>query len=255
MYGLAWGYVLGLKDKLNIPAANITSHLATELKRNTSPYGFYFATNRTRNYYNGGCRPEDAEKDAEKDAEEKGRLGAFFSDADTWNVHSFTHSAMALYMGVDMESALAPGLLNLHTYQHILNDSWDYRDTTTLYASANFPEGLATPSVNSHYGRQTFFWSLPLALSGQHLDLPRRLLSFNPTPEVAKGTWPVLTPFYSGLMSFGDAERRHVLLRHLRGSPRSLDDLEISVHGAALRKDNGRHQAPAVSVYMLVEPS
>merc|ERR1712032_246873 len=73
------------------------------------------------------------------------------------------------------------------------------------------PTGVPRPSVNSHYARQTIWWAMPLALSGQQYDAqmqPRRL-HFKPHPELLGDTllaavrdgspagpveWPVLLP-------------------------------------------------------------
>jgi len=211
LYANLWAAVLNLTETVGIPRTKIISHLQQERMRNSSPYGFYFSTNRSIDYYRDGC-PRDQgragrtaqkfsdRKDTSFDkftrvAESQSTLSAQFQDRDNWNIHSVTHAALALYTNATgATNALRVAQEMLDTYRVILADQWDFRDTTTMYGET------LVPSVNSHYGRQTMFWSIALALTGQQLDVPSRRLSFDPHPEFASRQWPLLTPFCSGLL-------------------------------------------------------
>merc|ERR1711920_730279 len=59
LYGQLWAYVLGLDKDVGVSESSIRSHLANERKRNLSPLGLVFATNRTVDYYHG-CPKADA---------------------------------------------------------------------------------------------------------------------------------------------------------------------------------------------------
>merc|ERR1712232_1005616 len=103
------------------------------------------------------------------------------------------------------------------------------RDTTTPYNDAGRfdPAGIPRPSVNSHYARQTIWWAMPLALSGQQYDAqlrPRRL-DFKPHPELLGDTllaairhgtaagpveWPVLLPQASAVAKLRVTHERTV---------------------------------------------
>lgn len=82
---------------------------------------------------------------------------------------------------------------------------WDYRDTTTPYDSTTqdySPYGLPTPSVNSHYSRQTIWWAIPLALSGQQYDARSGELHLDVDPSLLRtpSSWPLLLPVGTILM-------------------------------------------------------
>ena len=90
---------------------------------------------------------------------------------------------------------------------------WDYRDTTTPYdfGTGDYsPAGIPTPSVNSHYARQTIWWSLPLALTGQELDARKGTLSFHVDPYLLAppAAWPVLLPAGAALMQRSERDER-----------------------------------------------
>ena len=215
LYGLLWAYFLGLEDDIKVPTSNITSHLLAERNRNKAPFGLWFATNKTQDYY-GGCKSGalTAESPGSPGFENAklryttggggGRSGVGFSDFDTWNAHAFTHAALSIYARAgSTDDALSVAERNANAYRVVMADQWDYRDTTTTYDAkgAIDPDGLPTPSVNSHYGRQTVFWMILFALSGQQLSVPEKIISFEPVPELRSGAdWPVLTPFYRGTM-------------------------------------------------------
>ena len=83
-------------------------------------------------------------------------------------------------------AALGVAQLVLKAYSVTMADAWDYRDTTTPYDDATGEydqQGLPRPTVNSHYGRHTIFWAIPLALTGQQYDARERTLRFAPHPE------------------------------------------------------------------------
>merc|ERR1712072_1085077 len=82
-----------------------------------------------------------------------------------------THTAMSIYTNFgDAKRALSIAGLVIDAH----------RDTMTPYDEDGRydPEGVPRPSVNSHYARQTIWWAIPLALTGQQYDAhaqPKRL--------------------------------------------------------------------------------
>jgi len=174
LYGLLWAHVLGLDEDIGIDIQEIHAHLAAERSRNDGKYGLIFATNRSVNYYKG-C-PAQGEDMLASGITSQG-LTTGFVDGDTWNSHSMTHAAMSIYSGYGTAAdALSVAGKVIEAYRETMADQWDYRDTTTPYNDDGHfdPEGLPRPSVNSHYARQTIWWALPLALSGQQYDAQAR---------------------------------------------------------------------------------
>lgn len=200
LYGSLWAHVLGLADAVGVPQSRLTTHLAQERRRNRSPYGLQFVSNRTANVY-GGCHADNAATEvADGDWQSglsQGGIRTGFLDQDVWNSHSMTHAALSLYTRLGSASdAMAVAVQVMHAYQTVMTDQWDYRDTTTTYDDANGrydPNGQPRPSVNSHYGRQTIWWALPLALTGQKFDARRRSLQLNPHADIG-AQWPLLLP-------------------------------------------------------------
>lgn len=178
LYGQLWAQILGLADDVGIDVQEINAHLAAERSRNAGQYGLVFATNRSVNYYHG-C-PKDSHETLEAGTGASG-MTTDFIDQDVWNSHSMTHAAMSIYSGYGTVSdALGVASKVIEAYRTTMTDQWDYRDTTTPYDErGNYdPNGIPRPSVNSHYARQTIWWALPLALSGQQYDAhlrPRHL--------------------------------------------------------------------------------
>eukprot|EP01065_Artemidia_motanka_P049055 TRINITY_DN804_c0_g1_i5.p1 TRINITY_DN804_c0_g1~~TRINITY_DN804_c0_g1_i5.p1 ORF type:complete len:885 (+),score=294.18 TRINITY_DN804_c0_g1_i5:94-2748(+) len=186
LYGQLWGQVLGLADDVGVSKGDLASHLSHERARNKSPLGLYFATNRTVEYYHG-CPKSGSPV-----------VGTGFIDQDVWNSHSMTHAAMSIYSGYGSAAdAMGVAALVTDAYRTVMADQWDYRDTTTTYNAQGGwdPKGLPRPSVNSHYARQTIWWAIPLALSGQQYDAPAGTLSFAPTGEAAPSATAAGGPF------------------------------------------------------------
>merc|ERR1712070_438522 len=206
LYGMLWANVLGLVDDIGVDIEEIHAHLAAERSRNDGKYGLIFTTNRSVDYYRGCPAPGE-------DSLTSGVTGGFI-DEDTWNSHSMTHAAMSIYSGYGTAAdALGVAGKVIKAYRETMADQWDYRDTTTPYDDKGHfdPEGIPRPSVNSHYARQTIWWALPLALSGQQYDAQTRprQLHFAPHRDLlgeglADGAesliqWPVLLPHASAL--------------------------------------------------------
>ena len=187
LYGLLRAHILGLSDDMAINATQVASHLLQERKRNMTPLGLMFCSNRTIDYYWGNCKRMSVLPVAEDPASHKSILNAGFIDEDVWNSHSMTHAALSLYTQTGSASdALGVAQLVLKAYSVTMADAWDYRDTTTPYDDATGEydqQGLPRPTVNSHYGRHTIFWAIPLALTGQQYDARERTLRFAPHPE------------------------------------------------------------------------
>jgi len=242
LYGLLWAHVLGLAEEVGVDSAEIRAHLAAERSRNSGPYGLTFATNRTVNYYRG-C-PSSVEQGLDESITTPG-AGTSFIDDDVWNSHSMTHAAMSIYSGYgSVEAAMQVANGVIEAYRVTMADQWDYRDTTTTYDNGGRfdPDGIPRPSVNSHYARQTIWWALPLALSGQQYDAqlrPRRL-HFAPHQDVLGDaffktlsglesfaqpvTWPVLLPHASALAKLRIAEDGHLCMElHLLSGALNLD--------------------------------
>eukprot|EP00756_Hemistasia_phaeocysticola_P014007 Hpha_TRINITY_DN15317_c0_g15::TRINITY_DN15317_c0_g15_i1::g.89549::m.89549 len=128
-------------------------------------------------------------------------LGEDFIDQDVWASHSFTHAAVSLYIGQDEDEALKVAARVLKAYQSVVKDQWDFRDTMTTYGSGGAwdPAAPPTPSVNSHYARQTIWWAIPLALSGQRYDRAAGVISLILPPSLLQtegdgAPFPVLLP-------------------------------------------------------------
>lgn len=212
LYGLLWAHVLGLVDDMGVDVREVHAHLFAERSRNDGKYGLIFATNKSVDYYRGCPAPsEDSLSSAVA-------VGSGFIDEDTWNSHSMTHAAMSIYSGYGTAAdALGVAGKVIKAYRETMADQWDYRDTTTPYDDKGRfdPEGIPRPSVNSHYARQTIWWALPLALSGQQYDAQTRpqQLHFAPhrdllgevfvdgivTQAAGPIQWPVLLPHASAL--------------------------------------------------------
>merc|ERR1712107_738886 len=265
-------HILGLADDVGVDVEEVRSHLAAERSRNDGQYGLIFATNRSVQYYKG-CPKQGEVKLAQSNV--VNGLTTGFIDEDVWNSHSMTHAAMSIYSGFgSVADALAVANKVIDTYRTTMADQGDYRDTTTPYdANGHYdPTGIPRPSVNSHYARQTIWWALPLALSGQQYDaqIRPRSLHFAPHRDVMgddflgaltnrqnfEGViqWPVLLPHVSALSDMRlDRDGRvclkmHVLSGELDSRRQSLTVtlalpldgkpvLQLSEGGAFLAKD------------------
>ena len=214
LYGSLWAHVLGLAEAVGVPVDRLTSHLAQERRRNASPYGLQFVSNRTANVY-GGCHTKMTEMTEIADIglrdgsaglprDRNGGIRTGFLDQDVWNSHSMTHAALSLYTRLGSATdAVSVASKVMRAYQTVMTDQWDYRDTTTTYDDANGhydPNGQPRPSVNSHYGRQTIWWAIPLALTGQQFDAPGRSLELNPHAEIG-AQWPLILPCGAAIMA------------------------------------------------------
>jgi len=176
LYGQLWANILGLVDDVGVDVDEIHGHLAAERVRNEGQYGLIFATNRSVDYYKG-CPKNGAAPNEFQSSVAAGGLSTGFVDGDVWNSHSMTHAAMSIYSGFGTaKDALHVADKVIETQRTTMTDQWDYRDTTTPYDEDGKydPDGLPRPSVNSHYARQTIWWALPLALSGQQYDAQTR---------------------------------------------------------------------------------
>jgi len=246
--------------------------------------GLVFATNRSVNYYKGACNSGFS-----SEVHSQG-LTTGFIDQDVWNSHSMTHAAMSIYSGYgSVADALEVADKVTSAYRTTMADQWDYRDTTTRYNAAGRydPEGLPRPSVNSHYARQTIWWALPLALSGQQYDaqIRPRSLHFAPHRDVMgdeflgalrkkqnfEGAiqWPILLPHVSAVGDLRLAQdgrvclKMHVLSGELDSQPESLavtlalpldhkPVLQLSEGGAFLVKDSSGELCSVATITDLV---
>ena len=74
---------------------------------------------------------------------------------------------------------------------------------------------MPRPSVNSHYGRQTIWWAIPLALTGQRFDARRRTLELHPHPSLGS-RWPLVLPC-GGALATEEGAGACITLRRLTG--------------------------------------
>merc|ERR1712107_625910 len=228
-------HILGLADDVGVDVEEVRSHLAAERSRNDGQYGLIFATNRSVQYYKG-CPKQGEVKLAQSNV--VNGLTTGFIDEDVWNSHSMTHAAMSIYSRFgSVSDALIVANKVMEAYRTTMADQWDYRDTTTPYdANGHYdPTGIPRPSVNSHYARQTIWWALPLALSGQQYDarVRPRHLHFAPHRDLmstalsdssAPVEWPVLLPHVSGLARLQITKDRKVCTEiHVLAGSMELD--------------------------------
>eukprot|EP01062_Namystynia_karyoxenos_P020533 TRINITY_DN17768_c0_g1_i1.p1 TRINITY_DN17768_c0_g1~~TRINITY_DN17768_c0_g1_i1.p1 ORF type:complete len:1046 (+),score=334.04 TRINITY_DN17768_c0_g1_i1:92-3139(+) len=204
LYGMVWAELLGLSGEVGVPSERIRSHLRNERARNINADGLLvFATNRTVDYYQG-CPGSEAASAAGTGQTGVSKMRTGFIDQDVWSSHAPVHAAMSIFAGYgDTADALAIAAKEMDLYRETMADQWDYRDTTTTYApDGSFSaQGIKRPTVNSHYARQTIWWAIPLALTGQQYDAPRRELQLRlnaallgPQQEGSSAQFPLLLP-------------------------------------------------------------
>ena len=217
LYGLMWARVLGLSDAVGIDDDKVRQHLKAERARCTREYGLIFVANRTVCEGEGGAAAGAA------------RLGAqIITDEDAWAETSMTHAALSVAVGLGSTAdALAVAELVLDSYRTVLNDQWDYRDTTGIYDDGSADKWGLRPKVNSHYSRQTWWWAIPLALTGQQYDARTRTLSLAPDAAVA-ARFPLLLPDGSAQLTRGPDGCYHAEV--LSGAI-GFGELSLTVHG------------------------
>ena len=180
---------------MGIDDDKVRQHLKAERARCTREYGLIFVANRTVCEGEAGAAAGAA------------RLGAqIITDEDAWAETSMTHAALSVAVGLGSTAdALAVAELVLDSYRTVLNDQWDYRDTTGIYDDGSADKWGLRPKVNSHYSRQTWWWAIPLALTGQQYDARTRTLSLAPDAAVA-ARFPLLLPDGSAQLTRGPAD-------------------------------------------------
>jgi hypothetical protein len=108
------------------------------------------------------------------------QLGVDTQDDVVWlgAAPDWSYLALTAQPTPDITAALAPTARQLQHYRDGLRDVWNIVGIT---APGDWPGDMAgMPYVTSHYGFvMTDYYLLP-ALSGQHTDLPRGLLTFAP---------------------------------------------------------------------------
>lgn len=239
LYGQMWASVLNLTSRIPVPLQRVRSHLLAERRRNARPFGLAFATNRSApmDYYNGACLSDAAGReraeppqpsDRRRGALTESGLGVGLTDHDAWAEHSMVHAALGISVGAGSSSeSLHVATTLLESYRSVLNDQWDYRDATSCYEDSSDLWGLR-PVVNSHYSRQTIFWAIPLALTGQHFDARSRTLTLAPDPMLTD-SFPVLLPSGSALFTRTAALCYHVAV--LFGLSDRFAEMSVTVDG------------------------
>ena len=213
LYGVVWSKVLNLD--IGVPESHIVSHLLEERKRNLTPFGMQFCSNRTTSGYHCGkfSHLHDDSVGKKHHLHKKHLLGVGFTDHDTWEAATLNSGTLSLFTkAVSEQDALGLSALTLDKYRLTLNDFWDFRDLSSCYPDA---PGQIRPVCNSHYSRQLIFWALLYALNGQKYDPNTRVMELSPRLIVSE-QWPVFFGTGSGLM------------RPVR-RPRSTDEKQILV--------------------------
>jgi uncharacterized protein (DUF608 family) len=168
LFGQLWCSVLGLDEC--IEPKLLRSHLQSERKFCDTPYGLEVIT----------------DTEAERDPSRR-------TINDTvWQGGSFTHAALSLFVGNDVDESLELAERVANHWRTGLNDQWSYNDLTTAWNG--------DPWCNAHYGRQLIFWTIPMALSGQDYSAVDGRLAFSPRND-APYRLSFYTPAANGVLN------------------------------------------------------
>jgi non-lysosomal glucosylceramidase len=176
LYGQLWAFILDLG--LLVDETKINSHLESEQRHNGSPFGLKVMRNANP------LHPE-----LENIVPPPGLSEPSPPDNMIWQAGSLDWTSLNLYMGKPEGESLGEAEKIIRNWRDRMRDQWDYTDTTTAW------DGYLW--CNSHYARQLIFWSIPLALSGQHYYAPDGRLTFDPK-VAAPAKLPFFTPQAGG---------------------------------------------------------
>lgn len=198
LYGALWAALLGLDTGIN--REMLVAHLAAERRIQQSEYGLLV------------WWPQNASK----------------ADRGTnmvWNGGSFSHAALSLFLEGSSSLGLHEADKVIANYKHRIRDWWDFKDLNAGPNSScvSTPTGTVDgqPWCNSHYTRQLIGWAVPLALSGQQLDMARRRLTFSVPGEGTPRRLPVFAAKAVGVL---DTVQRHLTV--LGGN---LDGIDVRI--------------------------
>ncbi|MCS7192392.1 MAG: GH116 family glycosyl-hydrolase [Armatimonadetes bacterium] len=191
LYGQLWAFILGLG--WTTEPEKVSSHLAMEQKKNSSPFGLKV------------MQGTDCDDDRHPDPRpghapyENGPVNNL-----VWQAGSLDWASLNIYIGGDVQQSLLEAEKVIQNWRENLRDQWDYRDLTTGW------DGY--PWCNSHYSRQLIFWAIVLALSGQQYSAPDKRLRFDPKVS-ALSKLPFFTPKASGTLEIlGDGKFKLTVL-------------------------------------------
>lgn len=178
LYGQLWACILDLG--LTTDKEKIVSHLAAEMKKNSSPFGL--------KVMQGTSCDDDRHPDVRPGHApyENGPVNSL-----VWQAGSLDWASLNIYMDGDVEQSLNEAKKVIEHWRKQLCDQWNYRDLTTSWDG--------NPWCNSHYSRQLILWALPLALSGQRYDSSQKRLHFQPKLN-APTKLPFFTPVACGTL-------------------------------------------------------
>jgi hypothetical protein len=186
-----YGQMVALHQGLGwlVPPANVTTHLAAEMRYNGNDGGFYLLSGRS----NPG--PMDAGGVAVATTQAPttprvaararqtggaGRLAAPFSTVDdvNWQGASATWSYLQLRLGaLNASEALDPSRRSAENFRSRLRDWWNLAGITTSGDWGGENDNYQ-PYVTSHYGFLLPNYYLVPALTGQQVDLPAGQLNY-----------------------------------------------------------------------------
>jgi hypothetical protein len=182
LYGVMIGSYLGL-GFLGIDPLQLASHLRAEQTRNGDAFGFAAITGRVTPPP-GGQKPDDTK---------------------LWQQAGPDWSSMALMLGSqgpvggggNVSATLDPAFRQLDNWRSRLHSLWNLAGLTSA-TDPNDADLSALPYCTAHYGfALTSYWLLP-ALSGQHTDLPRGVLSFDQAALPCPYSLPALAAGFAG---------------------------------------------------------
>jgi uncharacterized protein (DUF608 family) len=178
LYGQLWASILNLG--LVTEKEKLASHLNSEAELNQSRFGLRVMS---------GADPQAPRFETTTAPWEPNQ--PMPNDNLIWPAGSLDWSSLKIYLGGDVNESLQEANKVISNQRLGLNDQWNYTDLNNYWDGG--------PWGNSHYTRQLIFWSLPLAISGQHWDATGKCLRFNPANS-APQRLPFFTPEASGVV-------------------------------------------------------
>ena len=240
LYGSVWSFMLG--EGSTTDAALMQQHMASERRINRGPYGLLSGYRMRSSWKNKGFDPIDNQTghsgvgmttDGHCAAQgggsmleppELGRVPG--NDCAMFPAMSFSHAALGVWLGEDVEVAMGPatdllnharsGLADWHNWNDIYLGPFQNCSWCDKYGGPKTVGGY--PGGNTNYARQQIGHALVPALSGQQWDAPTGTLSFS-FARNAPAVLPFHTPYAIG----------HVLRRLSNSSEDARPKLEIQV--------------------------
>lgn len=200
LYGQLWASLLNLglvtdKDKL-------TSHLRSEGELNRNQFGLRVLSGADLNGTDeGSSTPWTPGQQLPR-------------DNIIWPAGSLDWGILEILLEGNVSKGEAEANKVISNQRLALNDQWNYTNLVN-----NWDGG---PWANSHYTRQSIFWALPLAISGQQWDAPAKRLRFTPIDPMEKRL-PFFTPQSTGVIESLSPGKWRIQFTSGRLSLRELD--------------------------------